>query len=288
MSSSTVTYTSISFDSDLPPWGFHLISDAEPYSPKAAPQSQEQAPPSPDYVPGTEYMEYLAPSNDEIPVEDQPLPADASPIALSPGYVADYDPLEEDLKEDPADEAWKTFRAHTSLSASIEALIVEYASAPTPPLPLLSPLTPLSSPLPQIPSPPLPLPPPPLLFEVGESSTAAVARQTGHTLSRKVDYGFINTLDASIRASEEDIYARQAWSCSKDRSTSLEALIREHEARITSLEAQITTLQTQHGRMEWQRQEAGDMMTRAFGHIHLLEARDLACLDDFEDTGSSC
>ncbi|GJS03830.1 hypothetical protein Tco_0320338 [Tanacetum coccineum] len=104
MSSSTVTYTSISSNSDLPPWGFHLISDAEPQSPKAAPQSPEKAPPSPDYVSGPKYPEYLASSDDEIPVEDQPLPADVSPTALSPGYVANSDPLEEDPEEDLADE----------------------------------------------------------------------------------------------------------------------------------------------------------------------------------------
>ncbi|GKA68776.1 hypothetical protein Tco_0768693, partial [Tanacetum coccineum] len=52
-------------------------------------------------VPGSEYSEYLVPSDDEVPIEDQPLHADASPTALSPGYVADSD-LEEDLKEDPA------------------------------------------------------------------------------------------------------------------------------------------------------------------------------------------
>ncbi|GKG56253.1 hypothetical protein Tco_0577328, partial [Tanacetum coccineum] len=38
-------------------------------------------------------------------------------------------------------------------------------------------------------------------FEVGESSSAA-ARQAGHTLAHRVDYGFIDTVDASIRASE--------------------------------------------------------------------------------------
>ncbi|GJX89273.1 hypothetical protein Tco_0341287 [Tanacetum coccineum] len=41
----------------------------------------------------------------EEPIEDQPLPADASPTALSPGSIADSD-LEEDeevLKKDPAD-----------------------------------------------------------------------------------------------------------------------------------------------------------------------------------------
>nr|GFB01284.1 hypothetical protein [Tanacetum cinerariifolium] len=38
-------------------------------------------------------------------MEDQPLPADALPIALSPGYLVDSDPEkdEKDPKEDPAD-----------------------------------------------------------------------------------------------------------------------------------------------------------------------------------------
>ncbi|GKG40096.1 hypothetical protein Tco_0466873, partial [Tanacetum coccineum] len=74
-------------------------------------------PPSPDYVPGPkhppspieipfipepEYPEYLVPSEDEAPMKDQPLPADASPVALSPGYVPDSDP-EEDSEEEHAD-----------------------------------------------------------------------------------------------------------------------------------------------------------------------------------------
>ncbi|GKB91822.1 hypothetical protein Tco_0964094, partial [Tanacetum coccineum] len=37
---------------------------------------------------------------------------------------------------------------------------------------------------------------------VGESSAAAATRQAGHALTSSVDYGFIDTLDASIRASE--------------------------------------------------------------------------------------
>nr|GEW54914.1 putative reverse transcriptase domain-containing protein [Tanacetum cinerariifolium] len=78
-------------------------------------------PPSPDYVPGSEhppspveipyvleseYPEYLEPSDDEVPLEDQPLPTDASPIAASPDYVVDSDPNkdpEEDPKDDQAD-----------------------------------------------------------------------------------------------------------------------------------------------------------------------------------------
>ncbi|GKB87212.1 putative reverse transcriptase domain-containing protein [Tanacetum coccineum] len=82
-------------------------------------------------------------------------------------------------------------------------------------------------------------------FKVGESLTAATARQTGHTLARRVDYRFFDTVDASMVSSE-------------DRSTDLEATIRAQEAR--------------------------DMLTSAFGHIHALEARDRARLDDLEDT----
>ncbi|GJV77749.1 hypothetical protein Tco_1509333 [Tanacetum coccineum] len=74
---------------------------------------QPVAPPSPDYVPGPEhppspaeipyipepeYPEYLVPSEDEAPIEDQPLPADASPAALIPGYVPDSN-SEEDPEE---------------------------------------------------------------------------------------------------------------------------------------------------------------------------------------------
>ncbi|GKE35400.1 hypothetical protein Tco_1454722, partial [Tanacetum coccineum] len=177
MSLSTVTYTSISFDSDLPPWGFHLISDTEPQSP-------------------------------------EPLPADASTIALSPGYVVEFDPLDEDPKEDPEedpanypaddeeeedssedddDEKEKEASEEdedeeeehlapadsTTLPAidpvpsakKIEQFEIDnsaatpppppctYASSPIPPSPPPSPLSPLSSLLPRIPSPPLILPP---------------------------------------------------------------------------------------------------------------------------------
>ncbi|GKC34313.1 hypothetical protein Tco_1046697 [Tanacetum coccineum] len=39
-------------------------------------------------------------------------------------------------------------------------------------------------------------------FEVGESSSVVVARQARHTLAHRVDYGFIDIVDASICASE--------------------------------------------------------------------------------------
>ncbi|GKG07497.1 hypothetical protein Tco_0330466, partial [Tanacetum coccineum] len=41
----------------------------------------------------------------EGPMKDQPLSANASPIAISPGYIADSNPEEdkEDPEEDPTD-----------------------------------------------------------------------------------------------------------------------------------------------------------------------------------------
>nr|GFC94265.1 hypothetical protein [Tanacetum cinerariifolium] len=94
------------------------------------------------------YPEYLAPSDDEAPLEDQPLPTNASPTATSPGYMTDSDPEEdpEEAKEAEALEpdepihapglpisipfsqtclrrARKTVRPEPPMSASMEASI---------------------------------------------------------------------------------------------------------------------------------------------------------------------
>nr|GEX35471.1 putative reverse transcriptase domain-containing protein [Tanacetum cinerariifolium] len=132
--SSAATYMSVYTDSE--PWRYYGEELAETgplrfivYGYDGLPM-QPVAPPSPDYVPGLEhppspdyvlgpkhpplpveipyvpepeYPEYLAPSDDEAPLEDQPLPADASPFASSLEYVADSDP-EEDLDKDPKHE----------------------------------------------------------------------------------------------------------------------------------------------------------------------------------------
>ncbi|GJZ64274.1 hypothetical protein Tco_0620695 [Tanacetum coccineum] len=83
MSSSIVTYTSVYTDSEpgrvAPPSLYYVPGPKHP--------------PSLDYVPGLEHP----PS----PVE--PLPVDALPTALSPGYVADSDP-DEDPEEDPEED----------------------------------------------------------------------------------------------------------------------------------------------------------------------------------------
>nr|GEU98691.1 hypothetical protein [Tanacetum cinerariifolium] len=201
---SVITYTSVNTDSE--PWRFQ-------------------------WVPEPKYPKYLEPSDVEAPIEDQPLPYDASPTALSPGYIANSDseedpvdypvdkgedvddessdddddddddeedkeddeeeenlasaksstvptvdpvPLAEDTEAFETDESAPThvasprrcmdkmsIRPPTSMPDTPEALIAEYASAPTPPLLPPSPLSSLSSLLAQIPLPPLLVPSPP-------------------------------------------------------------------------------------------------------------------------------
>ncbi|GJS09421.1 hypothetical protein Tco_0366217 [Tanacetum coccineum] len=136
-SSSTVTYTPVYIDfeprrvvweadEELSDGGSPQVIvygyDGHPMQPVASPSldyvSGPEHPPSPDYVPNPghppspvevpyvpqpEYPEYLVLADAEAPIEDQTLPVDASPAALSPGYVADSDP-EEDPKEDPEED----------------------------------------------------------------------------------------------------------------------------------------------------------------------------------------
>ncbi|GJS64142.1 hypothetical protein Tco_0678706 [Tanacetum coccineum] len=99
----------------------YTMSDVMLFRPVALPSPNyvpgPEHPSSPDYVPGLEhppspvevlyvpepeYPEYLAPSDAEASLEDQPLPVDASPTALLPGYVVYSDP-EEDPEEDHVD-----------------------------------------------------------------------------------------------------------------------------------------------------------------------------------------
>nr|GEW85804.1 hypothetical protein [Tanacetum cinerariifolium] len=247
-SHATSTYNYVSTDSDLPPQGFHSM---EAYEPEAAPQSPKKAPLSP--ITSPEYLEYLAPSDDDIPAEDQLLPADASHAALLPGYIADSEPIEDDFEVDPVEypseeeeepsaltnpaspvpnhtglcRARKPVRPQPPPPASIEARNAEYVAAPTPPLTPPSPLSPISSPLLLIPSTPLNLPsldrrgtipkanmPPQkrayfttlsCRFEIRECSTADAAREPESTLARGIDYGFIDTLDSSIRTTDERV-----------------------------------------------------------------------------------
>ncbi|GJY61752.1 hypothetical protein Tco_0462409 [Tanacetum coccineum] len=177
-----------------------------------------------------------------------------------------------------------------------------------------SPFTPLSSPLPHIPSPPthhpLPLPAPStsrrvdipeaelpprkrlLLtaptprFEIRESSTAATARQLRSTMARRVDFGFVDTLDASIHASEqkamaafESVNLRVNYPASVHRRDSEEFQTRHQDTHDDlaalrdegdTLRRYISSLYTTH---EKDRVEARQALDRSEAHIRALEAQ---------------
>ncbi|GKD83605.1 hypothetical protein Tco_1350444, partial [Tanacetum coccineum] len=162
-----------------------------------------------------------------------------------------------------------------------------YASAPLGYRVAMVPLR-AASPL-HVPYPPLPVPSPPLLLPSADHRSDIP--ETGHTLARRVDYGFIDTLDARFRAAEgrvmtaveevdervtdlaatqrqdaHELYRRYflSMASSYEREAVYARQTWSHsedrsqalEAHIRTLEAQVRTLQTQHDRMEWQRQKA--------------------------------
>nr|GEX00503.1 hypothetical protein [Tanacetum cinerariifolium] len=244
MSSSTVTYTSISNDYEEPSDVGSLrvvvyrydrlpLRRVDPYveaalqplpSPDYVPGPEH--PPSPDYMPSLEhppspvyvsepeYPEYLVPSDAEAPMEDQPLPDDASPIAISLGYIADSDP-EEDPKEDPEKDP-ADYHADGGDDANDESSDDDdddvdkdkedeehSALADSSTIPVDDPVPPAedpeafetdeSAPTPRDDIPEADLPPqkrlcltaPTPRFEVGESSSVATARQAERLMSKE-------------------------------------------------------------------------------------------------------
>ncbi|GJT38718.1 putative reverse transcriptase domain-containing protein [Tanacetum coccineum] len=335
--SSVVTYTSISSNSDGPSWDIPLMDtnellEMDPY--------------------------------EEIPIEDQPLPNDASPIVLSPGYIADSDPKEdpnEDPEEDPADyladegdddddessdnddkgqealeedeeEEENLAPADSSAILAIDPTPIPFPSKaevarllalPTPPPSLL---TPLSSPLPQIPPPPtsptyaqaplgtraammraasppthhplpLPAPPTPLPLpsttrradiskadmpprkrlmltaptprcKIRESSATAAARQSGSFMAHRVDYNFVDTVEASVRVTEpkamvaiEMVNLRVSYQENVHRRESEEFYTRHQDAQ-DDRAAVRAEIETQLYHREWQHRDADDCVTR--------------------------
>ncbi|GKE00123.1 hypothetical protein Tco_1388106 [Tanacetum coccineum] len=96
-------YDGLPMKSVAPPSPDYVPGPEHPPSPDYV--SGPKHPPSPvqaPYVPEPEYPEYLTPSDAEAPLEDQSLPINALPTALSPCYMADSDP-KEDPEEDHAD-----------------------------------------------------------------------------------------------------------------------------------------------------------------------------------------
>ncbi|GJX40174.1 putative reverse transcriptase domain-containing protein [Tanacetum coccineum] len=175
-------------------------------------------------------------------------------------------------------------RPQTPMSATAKALIAEASTIwlraasplplPAPSSPFLPPTTSHKEDVPEADVPPwnsLCLTYPTFMFEIGESSAAVATRQLVSSVARRADYGFVDTVDASIRAAEERAIATvrvvnlrvsyQADVClltrERESSETRQALARS-EAHNRALEARIDTMETQLYRLEWQRQDADD------------------------------
>ncbi|GJX75295.1 glyceraldehyde-3-phosphate dehydrogenase of plastid 2 [Tanacetum coccineum] len=234
-------------------------SSEEPDSPEAAPASPdyvpgpeepEQAPLLPDYVPGPEYPEYLAPSDEEVPVEDQPYVVADSPIALSPGYVADSDP-EEDPEEDSKDGL---------LDGRVAEEEEEHLSSRR--LCCCNPVVDL------VPS--------SEEDQSRESSTAAPRPDGGHG----IDYGFIGTLDAETRrqrAKEVGYGIRDTW---------IRRRLSLPERLGITLMGFCSAVIMSSGDYRTHAWMLGHLAT-ALGEIRALQARDQARADALEGTAST-
>nr|GEY98635.1 hypothetical protein [Tanacetum cinerariifolium] len=156
---SCVLYNGLPIQLVAPPSPDYVPGPEHPPSPDYVPGPKH--PPSPveiPYVPEPEYPKYLAPSDDEASLEDQPLPADASPTATSPGYEDKEEDEEEHLALVDSSavpivdhtclrRARKTVRLEPSMSASMETCIARLAALLSPPLHVPSPPLPFPSPL---------------------------------------------------------------------------------------------------------------------------------------------
>ncbi|GJZ46488.1 hypothetical protein Tco_0594084, partial [Tanacetum coccineum] len=153
-------------------------------------------------------------------------------------------------------------------------------------------------------------------FEVGESLLASAARQTGHTLAHRIDYGFVDTLDASIRASEsramtadahddrallraqvslltrEGMYFRSMTSSYEREAAYSRQALAHSESRSQTMEAQIRALRRDVDVLQRYRIRDEDRLTSHIQHDHdrfkdLVRAADAGPHDGPADAGSS-
>nr|GFB07629.1 hypothetical protein [Tanacetum cinerariifolium] len=258
--SSVVTYTSIYTDSK--PQRYYEEDSTEKGPPRVIVYGydglliQPVAPPSPDYVPGTEQP----PSLDYVPGLEHP----PSPVEIP--YV-------------PEPEARKTVRPEPPMSASMEACIARHVALPSPSL--LVPSQPLPLPLPLTTSPtntgaPLgyraarirmralltstsrgtdipeaDMPPrkracrttPTLGFEIGESccKAARTYKDDRALLRARVNTLFRDRPDhhrTTMLMDKEVMYAREAWAYTKDMSSARAAHVKTLETQVAALIAQ--------------------------------------------------
>nr|GEV52656.1 putative reverse transcriptase domain-containing protein [Tanacetum cinerariifolium] len=256
---SAVTYTSVHFEAR----SWSILSE-DPYE-EAAQQLLEQAPRSPEYVPDPIELEDhvpayipkhpkdLVPAEDEAPIEAYIPEVASAPTPSLPPYF-----LSPCIRPPHTRAAMAKMRAavpstyHSLIPSGIQPLL---------PIPLPVPSTSCRAEIPKSDTPPrkrLLLIAPRPGCEVGESSTAATARQPGSTMARSVDYSFVDTMKTRFRDTEK-------------------RMIRDGQHK-----GQLPVLETQARRYEWQRQTADDFDVQHIMRTQTLEAG--ARIDTLKDT----
>ncbi|GJY15672.1 putative reverse transcriptase domain-containing protein [Tanacetum coccineum] len=282
---STITYTEVSSPfKDLSDIGSPGV-DGLPIMPEDSYSYVEaamQEPPSPKFVPEPVYPEFMPPEDEAFLVEEQPLPAVVSPTADSPGHMADSDPEEdpeEDLTDYPVDGGDNDDDDESSEDDEDDDDVEEDEDedeeeeeehlAPVDSVPSLAYRTTAK----------MSIRPQTLVPFPSEAKLRS-------TVAHRVDYSFVDTLDASIRASEqkamvavESVNLRVNYQASVHRRESEEFQIRHQDAQddraalhdeVDTLRSYLSSLCTTH---EQERVEARQALDRSEAHIRALEAR---------------
>ncbi|GJR65730.1 hypothetical protein Tco_0011795 [Tanacetum coccineum] len=283
-SDSVVTYTSV--HSKARSWS---IPSEDPYE-EAARQLLEQAPrPSeyvpdpmelkdhvPVYIPEPEHPEDLVPAEDEAPIEayitevasapTPPLPPSFLPTLIRPLH---------------------TRAAMTQRRAATPSTYHSLLPAGTPPLLPIPLPAPSSSRRADVPEADMPLRKRLLLTapsprcEVGESSAAA-ARQPGSTMARRVDHGFVDTMDTRVRDTEkrtmaavEVVNLRVGYQADVNRRESLEFYPRHQEAQedLAAVRAEIEILRRERLAYKQESIKTHQALARSEAYSKALEAR---------------
>ncbi|GJS09628.1 hypothetical protein Tco_0366424 [Tanacetum coccineum] len=246
---SAVTYTSV--HSEARSWS---IPSEDPYE-EAARQLLEQAPRSPEYVPDPieledhipvyipepEHPEDLVPAEDEAPTP--PLP----PFFLSPRIRPP-----------------RTRAAMAQMRATAPSTYHSLLPSGTPPLlpiPLPAPSTSRRADIPEADTPPqkrLLLTTPRPSCEVGESSVAAAARQSGPTMAHRVDYSLVDTMETRFRDTKRRMMTALEMVNMRDRA---------------AVRAEIEVLRRERLAYEQESIETRQALARSEAYCRALEAR---------------
>ncbi|GJU51458.1 putative reverse transcriptase domain-containing protein [Tanacetum coccineum] len=287
--SSTVTYTSVSSDSNGPSsWLDKHV---------------------PLYALDLEHPEHHVPSDDDSQAEDQPYAEDASSTTESHGYIADSKPMEddtdahsidyldepgtndedededEDPEEDPSEEHEpenEDAKEDESSEDSDETEPFKENKTVAIPPPPRSPQTRI-----------------PFLRNGLIRSPGHDVRTIARAADRAEDVGYVRALQTSehrMMTSIEEVNLRVSYQAQVRRQESEIFCTQLYDARTNRKDIrleidvghycrQLRTLETYMSRMEWQRQRAEDDAPRQIMLTEVLEAR--ARIDTMEDAGSS-